>query len=255
MTRSPRTVDPPWLLAEAGALTDGATVELDREEAAHLTGALRLGAGDPVMLADGRGRVATGVVAAARGSRATVTLATVRELPPAAHRLTLALGVLHGQAMDWAVQKAVEIGVHRLVPLTCARAQGSPVTARARLPHWRRAAGQALKQCHRAWEMELGEPASLDGWLAGLGGQAGVVADREGGSLPDLPSAHYQLLLVGPEGGLCDDEKERLAAAGWPRLRLGPYFLRAETAATVGAALLLQALERAGASGPGTLPT
>jgi len=227
----------PWLLVEPGKLGGQTMVLLDPEESGHLVRSLRRRAGDQVTLTDGAGTVAEGVVRDHSAGAVLVDLAAVLAVPePAGAGLTLALAVLHGQAMDWAVQKAVEVGARRLVPVLTERSQVGSRAARGRTPHWRRVARAALKQCHRAWAMEVSDPLAL-AELARLEG--GVLADPEGGPLDELPAGRGSVLLVGPEGGLSTGEQELLEATGWWRLRLGPHTLRAETAAVVGVALLL----------------
>jgi 16S rRNA (uracil1498-N3)-methyltransferase len=136
--------------------------------------------------------------------------------------------------MDWAVQKCVELGVHRFLPVVAERSQVRLRAAEGRLHHWRRLSRQALKQCRRAHAMAVEPPTSV----AALAPAGGVLADPGGLRAADLP-AECRLLLIGPEGGLSPTEEELLAASRWARLRLGPHTLRAETAAVVGAALLL----------------
>ena len=230
----------PWLLVERGELEGRGVIRLDPEESGHLVRSLRRRAGDRVTLTDGAGTVAEGVVHSRSATAATVELGAVITVPkPPGPGLTLALAVLHGQAMDWAVQKAVEVGVWRLVPLLAEHSQLRLRAARGRVHHWRRVARAALKQCHRPWAMEVGDPLAL-AELARLGRlDGGVLAHPEGRPLGELPAGHGSLLLVGPEGGLSTAEEELLDAAGWWRLRLGPFTLRAETAAVVGAALLI----------------
>lgn len=230
----------PWLLVGPGVLGPGQRVRLDPDESRHLLHALRRRAGDRVTLADGAGRVAEGVVEVASARGAEVAVETLRvEPPPTEPGVTLALAVLHSQAMDWAVQKAVEVGVRCLVPVLAERSQLGERAARGRADHWRRVSRQALKQCRRPWAMAVDDPRSLDG-VAELGrSEAGLVADPHGEPVAALPRGFGRLLLVGPEGGLTDAEVRLLADEGWRTLRLGPHVLRAETAAVVGAALLV----------------
>ena len=89
---------------------------------------------------------------------------------------------------------------------------------------------QALKQCRRAWAMEIGDPESFAD-IVDSQEEAGVVADREGCSIGQLPDHAGSFLLVGPEGGFSVDERLRLC--------LGPHVLRADTAAVVGGAMLV----------------
>lgn len=229
-----------WVLVEELPRHAGLVVTLPPDEAHHLKKVLRRAQGDEVVLCDGAGRVAEGVLVAAEGGGASVELRAVREVPrPDPGSVpSVALGVLHGQAMDWAVQKAVELGVPRFVPLLCRRSQLGCAAAGRRLEHWRRVARQALKQCHRAWAMEVVAPLELAELLAQVPEASGVVAHRDGVAPGSFRLKGPALLLVGPEGGLTEEELHAVQSAGWTSLRLGEHVLRAETAVVAGTVVL-----------------
>ncbi len=224
----------PWLLVDE-VPESGGPVPLPPGEARHALAVLRLADGAPVVVADGRGRTGRGALRRAGRGAAAVEVVRVTRHPEPGPGVTVALGVLHTRAMDWAVQKAVEVGAARLVPVLSERAQLGAPAARGRLGHWRRVARQALKQCRRPWAMEVAEPATLDALLAG---GPGIVADAGGAAPAELGVRLPVTLLVGPEGGLAPAELGALEGAGWRRVRLAPHTLRAETAAVVGAAVL-----------------
>lgn len=230
----------PWVLVEALPAEAGTVVSLPAGEAHHLRKVLRICPGDEVVLCDGAGRIANAVLVPGEAGTAAVELRQVRQLPrpdPAAVP-SVALGVLHGHAMDWAVQKAAELGVPRFVPVLCQRSQLGRTAASRRLEHWRRVALQALKQCRRAWRMELAAPCSLEELLREVAAGEGILADREGMRPGQLSMEGSHLLLVGPEGGLSETERAAVLRAGWPSVRLGEHVLRAETAVVAGVALL-----------------
>lgn len=235
----------PWLLVAPGELKEGATLILDPTEARHATGSLRRRPGDDVILVDGAGFVAEAMMGTVEGRRAEVVVRGVRSEPKApGEGVVLALAVLDGSMMDWAVEKAVEVGVRSLRPVLTERVQPNRRGLAGRCAHWRRIALQAIKQCHRPWAMEVREPQPLEGLIEEenpLGG--GVVADRAGYPVGQLASTARSLLLVGPEGGFSAAEDFLLTEAGWPRLRLGGHVMRAETAATVGSAMLAARLD------------
>ncbi len=236
----------PWLLVGARAFRNGDEVELDEEEARHASGALRCRVGNPVILANGLGAVARAKLLVCKRSRAVAEVVHAEQMAPPLGGVTIAMAVLHTKAMDWAVQKAVEVGAEALTPLICRRTQMSVDAAVGRVGHWRRVARQALKQCRRAWAMEVHDPVDVQDLMHDRRGP-GVVADPEGESPLDLPPEFCRWLVVGPEGGLTSDERDLLEGAGWRRADLGPHILRAETAAVVGAALLGMRIRGAGA--------
>ena len=228
----------PWLLASEGELEEGCRVVLDAVEARHVSGALRLKTGDRVVLTDGAGSVAPGHLFVKKRGAAEVAVESVSRVARPETGLSLAIALLAGPAMDVVAQKAVELGVERMTPVWCTRSQISLKRAATRVDHWLRISRQALKQCRRAWAMELGPPMTLDDLLGLIDADRGVVADPGGGTLDDLPRGRERVLLIGPEGGFSPEEEDLIKNAGWPRLRLGNHVLRAETAAIAGAAIL-----------------
>ena len=205
----------PWLLAESGDLEAGRTVVLDPIEARHLVGPLRRRQGDEIVLADGHGSVAEAKLVAIGKERVEAEIVAVRCEP-----------------------RPASGGVGRFVPMETGRAQVRGKDLAGRVEHWRRIALQALKQCRRPWAMDVGNVVRLADLVEGSE-EAGVVADREGSSIGELPEGAGALLMVGPEGGFTSEESELFDCRGWPRLRLGPHILRAETAAVVGGAMMV----------------
>jgi 16S rRNA (uracil1498-N3)-methyltransferase len=234
----------PWLLAPLGGIDVGQAVVLDPEEARHVSGALRLRPGDEIVLADGAGRVAEGRILVIERSRVEAEIISMHRQPaPRSPGVTVAVAMIAGRNMDWAVQKAVEIGVQRFVPLETERAQIRRATAEVRIDHWRKISLQALKQCRRAWAMEIGDATALHDFVE-RSQRVGIVSDHEGSVIDDLPEDVTNLLAVGPEGGFSPTEREIFDRFGWARMRLGPYVLRAETAAVVGGAMLVARSEQ-----------
>jgi 16S rRNA (uracil1498-N3)-methyltransferase len=230
------------VLVEPGAIEMGVVLRLDPEESRHLASVLRSRPGEPVVVADGCGVTGGAVVRSVARRRVELEVDTVnREAGPARPGLVLCLAVLHGSAMDWAVQKSVEVDVGGLLPVCTEQTQVALTRARRRVEHWRRVARQALKQCHRVWAMEVRDPVTLAELMVERGSCAGAVADADGVAPRDVPPERRGALLVGPEGGFTAAEIEALEQGGWVRVSLGRHVLRAETAAVVGAALLQQA--------------
>jgi len=189
-----------------------------------------------VILTNGEGVRADGTIHVRRRGPVEVTIDTVVHAAEPQAGPTLAIGVLAGSAMDLVVQKAVELGVLRLVPVCCRRSQLGLDRAGKRLDHWLRLSRQALKQCRREWAMAVSSPVTLPDLIDATEPGRGIVAHPAGGV---IVGADRTTLLVGPEGGFTSDEEGALEQARWRRLRLGPHVLRAETAAIAGTAVLI----------------
>lgn len=211
----------------------GEQVTLDGPEAHHLLHVLRAAPGDEVVLFDGGNDEFDAVVV--QSKRTAVELAITcrrtveRELP---HPLTLGLALPKGDRQRWIVEKAVELGVGRLVPLVTERSE----SARADKLH--RYVIEASKQCGRNRLMEITTPVPWADWLAlpavdPLGPRRTWVAHPGGRPLAAGDHLHDRpaWIAVGPEGGFTDVEIEDAQAAGWELVGLGPRILRIETAA------------------------
>lgn len=216
---------------------------LHDEEIRHLR-ALRLRTGDSVMLLDGRGRRAEGVVHRIENRNAEVRI-TGSVLDEARTRpyIALAIGLLADKArFEWLVEKSVELGVAELRPLQTARSEGHYHAERTR-----RIAIAALKQSRRAFLPELHGPSSFDSLLNDGGLFHPIFLCHEKASpedsLASLASAHRSespdgessptriLLMIGPEGGFSEAEVEQATSASARIVSLGTTRLRAETAA------------------------
>ena len=145
--------------------------------------------------------------------------------------------------MDYTIQKAVELGVNRIIPLFTeycgVRLDGERLAKRIR--HWQGVAIGACEQCGRNRIPHIDPPVSLTQWLAAPAeGQGMVLAPDGQHSLAQLPVPTGPVtLLIGPEGGLSDQEISQALTAGYLGLRLGPRILRTETAAVAALAAML----------------
>lgn len=230
---------------QPGPLAAGEIVELDGQAAVHLTRVLRLRAGDPLVLFNGEGGefAARLLEAGRRSARIEVGEFTERERESPLE-LVLAQGVSRGERMDYTVQKAVELGVSRIVPLAAERTTVNLDGERRdkRLAHWQGVVVAACEQSGRN-RVPVVEPVrGLAEWLREAPGSAGlklVLHHRAEQSLAGLPRPHGPVtLLIGPEGGLSEAEIELAIGHGFRPLRLGPRVLRTETAAVAAMAVL-----------------
>jgi 16S rRNA (uracil1498-N3)-methyltransferase len=210
-------------------------VALDADAAHHLVRVLRLAEGDDVIVFDGHGGEYHGrlSIASPRKVMAQQLRFVAREAEPAL-RVTLAQAVSRGQCMDYAIQKAVELGVDTIVPLITERSAGSVRRDRAdaKRDHWRGVATSACAQCGRNRVPRIQPVTRLADWLDQTEpGLRLVLAPAGGARLSTLTPTEHISLLVGAEGGLSDTEQTQAIAAGFVAVRLGPRILRTETAA------------------------
>lgn len=218
--------------------------ELPPAAAHHALRVLRLGVGDEVTLFNGDGGEFPGRIAEA-GRGVSVSLDDWRDIERESPLdLTLAQALPSGDRMDWVVQKAAELGVARIQPLGAARSVVKLAGERAerRVEHWRQVAIAACEQCGRN-RLPLIEPIlDLRQWLGGRVQDNGisclVLAPGAAQRPRDLTGVRRLVLLVGPEGGLSDEEASAAKRAGFAGLSLGPRILRTETAGPAALAAL-----------------
>ena len=159
--------------------------------------------------------------------------------------LTLAVASGDRDRFSWMVEKAVEFGVTRIVPLETVRSSGVATGIRdAHLRRLRRHALEATKQCGVAWAVQVEEPLSLNDFRERPLVGSAWLADRSGTSPPTHLGGNALTVVIGPEGGLADGERTGLIAAGYLPIVLGPHALRFETAALAAAALATTARMR-----------
>ena len=205
-------------------------------EAHHLIHVMRARPGTRVVVFDGSGAEFAAEVQ--RVERTEVELAVLsreevdRELPL---ELTLGVALPKGDRQKWLVEKAVELGVGRIVPLKTIRSVAQPV--QQALSRLRRTVIEASKQCGRNRLLEIAEPQVWADFVAAtarapcrlLAHPHGPRMDSGPIAAADLPGPAF--LAVGPEGGFTDEEVSLATAAGWRPIDLGPRTLSVETAA------------------------
>lgn len=157
------------------------------------------------------------------------------KLPEQLLSIHIGLGLSRGERMDYAVQKATELGVTDITPLFTEFSEIRLDSDRAdkRTSHWQKVAVSASEQCGRCTVPVISNPASLEDWITQVPEGQGFTLDHTGtaGFVGDKPQAVY--LLIGPEGGTSEHEKQLASAAGFKTVRLGPRVLRTETAPVV----------------------
>ena len=222
------------------ALPAGDTAVLDGPEGRHAATVKRLREGEGLLLADGRGGLAHAVVTAVGKDAQQLEVVDRRTVAAPAPRVLLAQALVKGDRGELAVELATEAGVDAVLPWRAARCvarwEAGPRGDKA-LARWRTTAREAAKQARRAWVPVVEEPVTTAA-LARRVAQAPTAlvlheSATDGLASLDLPADGDLLLVVGPEGGIADDELDELVAAGARAVRLGPEVLRASTAAAV----------------------
>jgi 16S rRNA (uracil1498-N3)-methyltransferase len=225
-------------------------VRLSEPDSRHATRSLRLHPGDQVTLADGAGLTGTGRLVGEGGSRAVIAVEEVSSVARPGPVLMVALAPPKGGRLTWAIQKLAELGVDEAVLLETERTvRAWNVSRRSRAEERLGAvAREAAMQARRPLVMKVRGGASLTEALGDGTGPAVMLWERAteplAAALP--PEAPRIRLLVGPEGGFSDEEAEAARRSGSALASLGEGVLRTETAAVVGAALVLAHYGRLG---------
>jgi 16S rRNA (uracil1498-N3)-methyltransferase len=218
--------------------------ELTGESAQHLTRVLRVEKGQTFEITD-NSRVWLASVESAR--RDLVRFEVTEELPagPPAPAVTLCLALIKFDRFEWAVEKATELGVTRIVPVAASRSErGLFEGGQKRAKRWRRIAHEASEQSRRLQVPEIDAPVKLSQALRDASTHRFWCDERAGA--PPLVQVFQPgpgdstALLIGPEGGWTDPERQQFAAAGWSAVSLGPLVLRAETAVCAALAAIAQ---------------
>jgi len=222
--------------SDTPALQPGSSLDLPEGPARHAARVLRLEAGDSLTLFDGRGGEYPASIESVVKDRVRVRLeahlAVERESPL---DLTLIQALQGGDKMDFTLQKAVELGVRRFLPVASRRSVVRLDGERAakRLEHWRGVAVAACEQCGRNRVPEVLPVQPLERSLTLVDATARRLVLLPEAAVPLtslLPPDGPVVLLVGAEGGLAPEEAEAALAAGFTPVRLGPRVLRTETA-------------------------
>lgn len=222
-----------------GALSPGTTVALNDRAAGHLLRVLRLPAGAPVTLFNGRGGEYRAELqpSGKRACSARIISHDPAEIESPL-RITLGQSVARGARMDYLLQKAVELGVTAIVPLISENStvRLTPERQAVRFEHWKGVCASACEQCGRNRLPDLVPPRPLAAWLSRDDEPSRhalkIVLDPAGEQrLARLPRPGDEVILLsGPEGGFTPAEIAASVQNGFVRLRLGPRILRAETA-------------------------
>lgn len=235
---------PVFFLANLSDVPEGSSVELDGDEARHAA-VKRIRVGEQVVLTDGAGTTAVMTVSAAgkRSLSATVDSVafTEREMP----RVVVVQAIPKGDRGELAVEMLTEVGVDVVVPWAASRCVAVWKGERAdkALARWRATAREAAKQARRSWFPEVADVVGTDEVVDLLKNASVPVVLHEAasGPLADLPVPGRAeiVIVVGPEGGISDEELAAFAKVGAEPVRLGSSVLRTSTAGVAATAALL----------------
>ncbi|MFF7706397.1 16S rRNA (uracil(1498)-N(3))-methyltransferase [Pseudomonas sp. NPDC007930] len=218
-------------------------VELPEAQAHYVGRVLRLASGDAVQLFDGSGFEYRGQLSEVGKKRVVAHLAEqLPGQPDSPLAVHLGQGLSRGERMDWAIQKATEMGVSEITPVVSERCEVRLNDERAdkRLAHWRQVAISACEQCGRSSVPLIHPPLALAQWLQQVEADLKLVLHPVAEPLASHPKPGRLAFLIGPEGGLSDAEVQQAQGSGFLPARLGPRVLRTETAPVVALALAQQ---------------
>lgn len=217
--------------------------DLPEAQAHYIGRVLRMAAGDAVQLFDGSGQEYLGQLLEV--GKKSVRVSLDQALPGQADsslHVHLGQGLSRGERMDWAIQKATELGVNKITPIVSERCEVRLKDERAdkRLAHWRQVAISACEQCGRSTLPLINPPLTLAEWLKATEADLKLVLHPVAEPLTSHQRPERLAFLIGPEGGLTDAEVEQAKAASYHAARLGPRVLRTETAPVVALAVAQQ---------------
>lgn len=230
----------------------GAEVGVEGDEAHHAVAVRRLRVGEQVVLTDGAGTSAVGAVSATGKRVFTVAVESVRVQPEPEPAVVVVQALPKGDRGELAVEVLTEIGVAGVVPWAAARSVAVWKAERAAksLARWRATAREAAKQSRRVWFPTVAPLATTADVVALAGAADLAVVLHEDATEPvtalDVPAAGRIVVVVGPEGGLTEDEVTAFVAAGAVSVRLGAEVLRTSTAGVAAVAALLSRTPRWG---------
>jgi len=228
---------------QAVPLSAGHVMELDDQATTHVTRVLRLKQGDDLVIFNGEGGEYRASVESVGRRSARIRLIDFSDRNVESPlELVLVQGVSRGERMDYTVQKAVELGVSRIVPVLTERTVVNIKGERQerRRAHWQSVAISACEQSGRTRVPEVSQILTLSDWLAQPDESARFVlhhsAEAGLNTVTNPPTS--VTLLIGPEGGLSNAEMSAACSVGYQPLRLGDRVLRTETAAVTALSIL-----------------
>lgn len=217
------------------ALSAKSLIILESGASHHLSHVLRLKTGDSIKLFNGTGEEYSAKIAQLTKKNTSLEIETLLGTEPAGPlKISLTIGISRGERMDYALQKAVELGVTEFHPIFTKRSMVKLNGKRLeqRMQHWRGLLINACEQSGRCRLPNLKIPCSLAAALDNIPeGHAVLLHHLSEQTLSDLAKPQGAVtILVGPEGGLAEEERKLAVQRGFTPIRLGPRIMRTETA-------------------------
>ncbi|QNN53347.1 16S rRNA (uracil(1498)-N(3))-methyltransferase [Nocardioides mesophilus] len=226
-------------------LVESDRVELDGDEGRHAVVVKRLRVGEQLALTDGAGTTVVATVTSTAKAALTATVDSSTWTEPELPRVVVVQAIPKGDRGELAVEMLTEVGVDLIVPWAAARSvavwRGDRVVKS--LAKWRSTAREAAKQARRPWFPDVSEMVGTEEVVELLrhASVPVVLHEAASGPLADLPvpGRGEIVIVVGPEGGITEDELAAFAAVGAEAVRLGSSVLRTSTAGVAATAALL----------------
>lgn len=238
----------PVFLGPVTGVTTGETVVVEGDEARHAVVVRRVRVGEQVILVDGNGTAARCSVTGTSKTSLSAAVHAVEIAPTAVPEVTVVQAIPKGDRGELAVEVLTEIGVDRIVPWAAERSVGVWRGERAAksLAKWRSTARESGKQARRSWLPEVTAMASTAEVVSLVEACDLAVVLHEAAEVPlgslSLDGVGSIVVVVGPEGGITEEELAALEAAH--AVRLGPSVLRTSTAGVAAVAALLSRTSR-----------
>ena len=212
--------------------TEGKTAELDIDNSHHLNKVLRFPVGKNITVFNGDGFDYTALVQDSKKTTSLKVISKARNNTESKLDLTLAQGIAKGEKMDFLIQKAVELGVTRIIPMKLERCvlRLRDEKVQKKIDHWQKIANHACEQSGRSVIVRIANPVSLEELLEETSHHGFVLHHRAQIGLSQVQETSKATILIGPEGGLTDKEVSDSEVAGYQSILIGKRVLRTETA-------------------------
>jgi 16S rRNA (uracil1498-N3)-methyltransferase len=219
----------------AQSLVTGTQIDLDEGAARYLTSVLRMAVGQTITLFNGHGGEYSAQLTQAKKGKASAEITGFLDADrESLLELHLAIGISRGERMDWIVQKATELGINQITPLFTERCEVklSGERLEKRIAHWQQVAISACEQAQRNSVPTINRPMAINQWIPDSESSLKLVLHhRSEKRLSEMANTDNSIgLLIGPEGGLSDNEIVLAQSHQFQPLALGPRVLRTETA-------------------------